>query len=55
MAEKELCSIRLSTWAKIINMALGALMVFYSVMTFFTSALKLGDVSYVIGVTFKAY
>ena len=55
MPEKEACGIRLSTWAKIVNMGLGALMVFYSVITFFTIAVDIFDASPVVIISFRIY
>ncbi len=55
MAEKEVAGCKISTWAKFINMGLGALMVFYSIITFFSVALDIFDASPVIIVTFKVY
>ena len=55
MAEKEVAGCKLSTWAKVINMGLGVLMVIYSVFTFFSIALDIFDASPVIIVTFKCY
>ena len=56
MAEKEACGIRLSTWAKIANMVLGAIMIFYSIITFFTVALDIfDDASFVLVISFRVY
>ncbi len=55
MAEKEVAGCRLSTWAKVINMGLGVLMVVYSVFTFFSVALDLFDASPVLIISFKVY
>ena len=56
MAEKEVCGIRLSVWAKIANMLLGALMIFYSIITFFTVAFDLfDDASFVLILSFRIY
>ena len=56
MAEKEACGIKLSTWAKIANMLLGALMIFYSIITFFTIALDIfDDASFILIVSFRIY
>ena len=46
---------KISTWAKLINMGLGALMVFYSFMTFFTIALDIFDASPILIISFKVY
>ena len=56
MAEKEACGIRLSVWAKIANMLLGALMIFYSIITFFTIALDIfDDASFILIISFRIY
>ena len=55
MAEKEVCGMKLSTLAKVVNMLLGALMVLYSFLTFFTIALDIFDASPIIIITFKVY
>ena len=56
MAEKEACGIRLSVWAKIANMLLGAIMIFYSIITFFTVALDIfDDASFVLVISFRVY
>ena len=56
MAEKEACGIRLSVWAKIANMVLGAIMIFYSIITFFTVALDIfDDASFVLVISFRIY
>ena len=53
--EKEMCGFKLSTWAKIINMCLGALMVFYSIFSFFSVALDIFDASPILIISFKVY
>ena len=55
MAEKEVAGCKMSTWAKVINMGLGVLMVIYSIFTFFSVALDIFDASPVIIITFKCY
>ena len=53
--EKEMLGCKLSTWAKVINMALGALMVFYSIISFFSVALDVFDASPILIISFKIY
>ena len=55
MAEKEYCGMKLSTWAKVINMGLGALMIFYSIFTFFTVLGAVFDVSAILVISFRIY
>ena len=43
---------KISTWAKVTNMGLGALMILWSVFTFFS--IELGSEA-VIAITFKVY
>mgnify|MGYP000123658434 CR=1 FL=1 len=53
--EREACGIKLSTWAKIINMALGVIMIVYSILTFFTIAVDIFDASPVLIISFRLY
>ena len=55
MAEKEYCGMKLSTWAKVINMGLGALMIFYSIFTFVTVIGAAFDVSGILIISFRIY
>ena len=55
MAEKEACGIKYSTWAKIINMVLGLVMIVYGVLTLFTVALDVFDASPILVISFKIY
>ena len=56
MAEtKSFAGCKLSSWAKIINMCLGGLMVFYSIISFFSVALDVFDASPVLIISFKIY
>ena len=52
---KEWCGMKVSTWAKLINVALGSIMIIYSFMTFFSLAFDLISESPVIIITFKVY
>ena len=53
--EREACGIKLSTWAKILNMGLGVIMIVYSIMTFFTIALDVFDASPILVISFRIY
>ena len=53
--EKELCGCKYSTLAKIANMGLGILMVFYSVITFFSIATAVFKESPILVIMFKVY
>ena len=55
MGEKEVCGCKISTIAKLINVCLGILMIFYSIFSFFTVVLDLTDKSFVIVITFRVY
>ena len=46
---------RLTTLAKVVNMALGASMIIYSVLTIFTIALSALDSSPIIVISFRIY
>mmetsp|Transcript_6236 Transcript_6236/g.8325 ORF Transcript_6236/g.8325 Transcript_6236/m.8325 type:complete len:163 (-) Transcript_6236:143-631(-) len=52
---KKCGGMQVSTWAKLINMGLGGLMVFYSVITFFTIAADILSSSPILIVSFKIY
>ena len=54
-AEREACGIKWSTWAKIVNMGLGVLMIFYSVITFFSIAVDIFEASPVLVISFRLY
>ena len=51
--EKQICGCRLSTLFKLINMIIGGLMIFYSVVTFFT--IKIADGELFLVYSFKVY
>ena len=53
--EKEFCGMKLTTWAKVLNMALGAAMVTYSVLTIFTVALDAFSSSPILIISFRVY
>ena len=53
--EKEACGIKLTTWAKILNMGLGAAMVTYSILTMFTVALDAFSSSPILIISFRVY
>ena len=46
---------RIITWAKALNMGLGALMIVYSFLTFFSIALDIFDASPILIISFKVY
>ena len=53
--EKEVCGCKISTIAKLINVCLGILMIFYSIFTFFSVAWDMWTSSPVIVITFRVY
>ena len=53
--EREMAGMKLSTWAKLINVGLGCAMVFFSVFSFFNVATDVLDASPVMIISFKVY
>ena len=51
--EKVMCGCKFSTWIKMVNCLLGAAIVFYSVLSFFTIPLNTGQM--VVAYSFKVY
>ena len=53
--EKMMCGCKISMLAKLINVGLGILMIFFSIFSFFTIALDIFDASPVLIISFKCY